>query len=159
MDARIGYLKRFLVALGKEILAAPVRPRAVVLVSAHWETAPGLRNFPAHFYDIKYPAARAPDAAKASGLLNAAEFNVADETERLDYGDFTIRLYLIKRGTGANARDPQGKNCAVSFATKTKGASTGLACVQWKRRTNRHWAFLITHCPSQSKLGKTGGEK
>ncbi|KAI9326265.1 hypothetical protein DFJ73DRAFT_172509 [Zopfochytrium polystomum] len=58
----------------------------------------------------------------------------------------------IKRGTGANARDPQGKNCAVSFATKTKSASTGLACVQWKRRTNRHWAFLITHCPSQVSM-------
>ncbi|KAI9328045.1 putative 4,5-DOPA dioxygenase extradiol [Zopfochytrium polystomum] len=102
---------QFLVALGKQILAAPVRPRAVVVVSAHWETAPELRvttnaqhsllydyyNFPAHFYDVKYPAAGAPDvAAKASGLLNAAGFKVADETERgLDHGAFTILLYLF----------------------------------------------------------------
>ncbi|KAI9326266.1 hypothetical protein DFJ73DRAFT_801384 [Zopfochytrium polystomum] len=59
-----------------------------------FKTSTTTRTSPRTSTTSSTPAARAPDAAKASGLLNAAGFNVADETERLDYGDFTIRLYL-----------------------------------------------------------------
>ncbi|KAJ1550209.1 hypothetical protein HK405_001147, partial [Cladochytrium tenue] len=103
---------RFLSKLGRRILQWPAaaRPRAVLIVSAHWETSPGLRvtsvqkhkllydyyGFPDSFYDIQYPADGEPEvAAEASRLLSAAGFAVANETKRgLDHGAFTPLLYL-----------------------------------------------------------------
>ena len=87
----------------------PEPPRAIVVISAHWET-PVLRvtsnqkpdliydyyGFPAHTYELKYPASG--DAALASRiveLLSAREFEVALDPHRgLDHGVF-IPFMLI----------------------------------------------------------------
>ncbi|KAJ1554055.1 hypothetical protein HK405_006136 [Cladochytrium tenue] len=105
---------RFLACLGRRILQAwpaAARPRAVLIVSAHWETSPDLRvtsvqkhkllydyyGFPDKFYNIKYPVDGEPEvAAETARLLAAAGFTVADETERgLDHGAFGPLLYMF----------------------------------------------------------------
>lgn len=79
------------------------RPQAVLVISAHWEApaftvntqaAPGLLydyyGFPAHTYELTYPAPGAPAlAAEVRGLVAAAGLPVAEENERgLDHGVF-----------------------------------------------------------------------
>lgn len=86
-----------------------VRPKAVLVISAHWETTlPTVHeaaahnlyfdyyNFPEHTYRLTYPAAGAPDvAARTRALLRAAGIETAGETERgLDHGVF-IPFLLI----------------------------------------------------------------
>lgn len=81
----------------------PARPKAILLVSAHWETdgfaftghaAPGLiydyYGFPPHTYELRYPAPGAPAlAARAAELLRAAGFKAAvDPDHGLDHGAF-----------------------------------------------------------------------
>ena len=81
----------------------PARPKAILLVSAHWETdgfaftghaSPGLifdyYGFPPHTYELRYPAPGAPDvAARAAGLLQAAGFKATVAPEHgLDHGAF-----------------------------------------------------------------------
>jgi aromatic ring-opening dioxygenase catalytic subunit (LigB family) len=81
----------------------PEPPRAILLVSGHWETqgfaftghnAPPLiydyYNFPPHTYEITYPVPGDPAlAASAAGLLTAAGFAAAIDRERgLDHGVF-----------------------------------------------------------------------
>ncbi|TZG26353.1 DODA-type extradiol aromatic ring-opening family dioxygenase [Sphingomonas montanisoli] len=79
------------------------KPRAILIVSGHWETR-GFRftgnarpplifdyyNFPPHTYQLTYPAPGDPDlAARAAGLLSAAGFDAAVDPERgLDHGVF-----------------------------------------------------------------------
>jgi len=81
----------------------PEAPKAILLVSAHWET-PGFAftggarpaliydyyNFPAHTYEIAYPAPGAPELAeRAAGLLRAADLQAAVDPEHgFDHGVF-----------------------------------------------------------------------
>ena len=79
------------------------RPRALLVVSAHWEakpttigatTAPPLvydfYGFPERFYEIQYASPGAPElAARVRGLLTGAGIAVAnDETRGLDHGTY-----------------------------------------------------------------------
>jgi 4,5-DOPA dioxygenase extradiol len=77
------------------------RPRAIVVISAHWETsiptvglAPRLETihdfsgFPRELYDIRYPASGCPEAAReVAAALQRAGIEVAfDERRGLDHG-------------------------------------------------------------------------
>lgn len=81
----------------------PQEPRAILIVSGHWETEgfaftgnphPDLiydyYGFPPHTYDLKYPAPGDPAlAAKAAELLTAAGLTArVDATRGLDHGVF-----------------------------------------------------------------------
>ena len=81
----------------------PARPRAILVVSGHWEaavptvnTAPrptllyDYYNFPEHTYRLTYPVPGAPElAAEVRRLLTAAGIRSAEETARgLDHGVF-----------------------------------------------------------------------
>jgi len=82
----------------------PERPKAILLVSGHWETRggfsftgaerPGLiydyYNFPPHTYELSYPVPGAPWLAeRAAGLLRDAGFSATvDPTRGLDHGVF-----------------------------------------------------------------------
>jgi 4,5-DOPA dioxygenase extradiol len=79
------------------------RPRAILMVSAHWESAPltigatrdgvplvyDFGGFPERYYHARYPASGSPDlAAQVRGLLSGAE-PVADQPDRgLDHGAY-----------------------------------------------------------------------
>jgi 4,5-DOPA dioxygenase extradiol len=81
----------------------PERPRAILLVSGHWEEEtitlhtgkhPGLlydyHGFPEHTYRLKWDAPGAPDVARrAAALLGSAGFEPREERERgWDHGVF-----------------------------------------------------------------------
>jgi aromatic ring-opening dioxygenase catalytic subunit (LigB family) len=81
----------------------PERPRAVLVISGHWEepaatvntaTQPSLLfdyyGFPEHTYHLTYPAAGSPElAARVRGLLAEAGIASAEDAERgLDHGVF-----------------------------------------------------------------------
>lgn len=83
--------------------AALPRPRAIVVVSAHWEARPlsigatrplpliyDFYNFPERFYRLSYPAPGAPEVAqRIRGLFAAASIACVDEPERgLDHGTY-----------------------------------------------------------------------
>ncbi|MFQ5995738.1 MAG: dioxygenase, partial [Acidiferrobacterales bacterium] len=89
--------RTFLAGLGK-ILA---RPRAVLCVSAHWETAHPILTgvaqpqtihdfygFPPALYEMRYPAPGDPELAReAAALLTDAGFEVEiDGSRGLDHG-------------------------------------------------------------------------
>lgn len=97
--------RAFLSGLGKDI----ARPRAIVAVSAHWETeAPQVSaakrpetihdfyGFPEALYRLKYPAAGAPDvAATIVQHLNSAGFAAKADPERgLDHGAWAPLLLM-----------------------------------------------------------------
>lgn len=81
----------------------PMRPRAILIVSGHWET-PGFMltanprppllfdyyGFPAHTYQLRYDAPGEPQVAqRAAQLLRDAGFSAALDTQRgLDHGVF-----------------------------------------------------------------------
>jgi 4,5-DOPA dioxygenase extradiol len=90
------------------------RPRALLMVSAHWETAhPALTEsaqpqtihdfygFPEPLYRLRYPAPGAPDvAARARGLLAAAGFEVERDASRgLDHGAWSPLLHMYPDAT------------------------------------------------------------
>jgi 4,5-DOPA dioxygenase extradiol len=79
------------------------RPRAIVVISAHWEAAPisigaveplpliyDFYGFPEKFYRLQYPAPGAPDVARRiRGLLAAARLAYVDEPAHgLDHGTY-----------------------------------------------------------------------
>jgi 4,5-DOPA dioxygenase extradiol len=79
------------------------RPRAIVVVSAHWEVRPlsigatrplpliyDFYNFPEKFYRLQYPSPGAPDVAqRIRELMAAAKIPCVDEPERgLDHGTY-----------------------------------------------------------------------
>ena len=90
--------RRFLQTLGKDL----PRPKAIVVVSAHWESMGGpavslaaqpetihdFGGFPAELFAIQYPAPGAPDTAeRAAALLEQAGFTVKRSAQRgLDHG-------------------------------------------------------------------------
>lgn len=101
-DPLAAYLRGAAAALGQ-------RPKAVLVVSAHWEepvvtvntgAAPPLLfdyyNFPPHTYQLKYPAPGAPAlAARVRGLLAEAGIATAEQPARgFDHGVFVPFLLL-----------------------------------------------------------------
>lgn len=89
--------------LASMIADLPERPRAMLVVSGHWEEPsftvhagerPGLLydygGFPPHTYNLAWPAPGAPDVAgRAAELLGAAGFPTGEERERgWDHGVF-----------------------------------------------------------------------
>jgi aromatic ring-opening dioxygenase catalytic subunit (LigB family) len=86
-----------------------VRPKAVLMVSGHWEEAefsissgaqPGMiydySGFPPHTYQIKYAAPGSPElAARVQQLLQAAGHKARLDPERgFDHGTFTVMQTL-----------------------------------------------------------------
>jgi 4,5-DOPA dioxygenase extradiol len=85
------------------------KPRAILMVSAHWESAPvrlgatrdgvplvyDFYGFPRRYYQTTYPAPAAPDlAARVRGLLESTE-PVAEQPERgLDHGAYVPLLVM-----------------------------------------------------------------
>ncbi|GAA3864786.1 class III extradiol ring-cleavage dioxygenase [Streptomyces sedi] len=86
------------------------RPKAVLMVSAHWEEAPlaigattsvpleyDFWGFPERYYQVRYPAPGAPElAADVRALLRSAGTPVADVPERgLDHGAYVplVEMY------------------------------------------------------------------
>lgn len=86
------------------------RPRAVLMVSAHWEEAPltlgatstvpltyDFWGFPQRYYDVEYPAPGAPElAADVRRLLHSPEYPVHDDPGRgLDHGAYVplVEMY------------------------------------------------------------------
>lgn len=87
----------------------PARPRAVLMISGHWETdafavmtspRPPMvydyYNFPPHTYDVTYPAPGAPDVAEqAARLIGDAGLPVRlDDTQGYDHGTFVPMAIL-----------------------------------------------------------------
>ena len=102
-DAMADYLRGLLAAL-------PERPKAILMISGHWETPnptlniapqPGLLfdydGFPAHTYRLTYPAEGAPWlAGRVTELLTAAGETVETDAARgWDHGVF-IPMMLIR---------------------------------------------------------------
>lgn len=86
------------------------RPKAVLIVSAHWESAPltvsatttvplfyDFYGFPQRYYDVKYPAPGAPDLADAVAKLIAGPgIPIHEDTTRgLDHGAYVplVEMY------------------------------------------------------------------
>ncbi len=86
------------------------RPKAVLMVSAHWESAPvtlsatrtvplvyDFSGFPEHYYRVTYPAPGAPElAARVRGLLGSPATPVHEAPERgLDHGAYVplVEMY------------------------------------------------------------------
>jgi 4,5-DOPA dioxygenase extradiol len=101
--------RRFLTGLGERIDAAYGRPSAILVASAHWETAtpevsaPAVNDtihdfggFPRALYEMRYPAPGAPGVAAAtSGLLRKAGFRATVDLERgLDHGAWVPLLLM-----------------------------------------------------------------
>lgn len=100
------HLREYLSGL---IAALPERPKAVLMVSAHWEEAlptvgsaaqPGMiydyYGFPADTYHLSYPAPGAPELAqRAKKLLTAAGIATAEDAERgYDHGVFVPMMII-----------------------------------------------------------------
>ena len=92
--------------------ALPERPKAILMVTAHWEepvptvsiaAAPGMLydyyGFPPHTYELKYPARGLPAlGARVRGLLQAAHLAVASDDRRgFDHGVFVPMLIIDPR--------------------------------------------------------------
>jgi 4,5-DOPA dioxygenase extradiol len=84
------------------------KPRAIVVVSAHWESAPltigatttvplvyDFYGFPAKYYTITYPSPGAPEVAQRIRRLLADVTPVAEDPDRgLDHGAFVPLLFM-----------------------------------------------------------------
>lgn len=78
------------------------RPRAILIISAHWEARPitlgatttaplvyDFSGFPERFYQVKYPSPGAPELAlRVSELLAATGTRVASSNRGLDHGAY-----------------------------------------------------------------------
>lgn len=90
--------------------ASMAKPKAILMVSAHWEEAPltlaatttvplvyDFGGFPEHYYHVKYAAPGAPElAAKVRKLLHSPETPVYSAPERgLDHGAYVplVEMY------------------------------------------------------------------
>ena len=84
------------------------RPRAILVVSAHWESAPltigatttvplvyDFYGFPQRYYEIAYPSPGAPDVANSVRRLLADLTPVAEDPRRgLDHGVYMALLFM-----------------------------------------------------------------
>ena len=84
------------------------RPKAILVVSAHWESAPvtigatttvplvyDFYGFPEHYYRIQYPSPGAPALAQRVRELLGGETPVKDDAARgLDHGAFVPLLFM-----------------------------------------------------------------
>lgn len=101
--------RAFLSRLGERIDAAYGRPSAILMASAHWETATpqvsapvvnetihDFGGFPAALYEMRYPAPPAPDVAAATvSLLRSAGIRATIDLERgLDHGAWVPLLLM-----------------------------------------------------------------
>lgn len=92
------------------IESLPERPKAILMVSGHWETPEvtvhvgdgqpltyDYSGFPAHTYQLQWPSHGAPDVARrAAALLNDAGFATAEETDRgWDHGVFIPMMVAV----------------------------------------------------------------
>ena len=92
------------------IASLPERPRAILMISGHWEApVPTIHvgerpellfdyyGFPEHTYRLRWDAAGAPDVARrAAGLLQAAGFATAEEARRgWDHGVFIPMMVAV----------------------------------------------------------------
>jgi aromatic ring-opening dioxygenase catalytic subunit (LigB family) len=92
------------------VASLPERPKAILLVSGHWEEAdvtlhvgerPELLydyyGFPEHTYHLKWDAPGAPDVGRrAAELLRGADFAVGEEAERgWDHGVFIPMKVMV----------------------------------------------------------------
>jgi len=92
----------------------PERPRAILVASAHWEervptlstsAAPSMiydyQGFPAHTYQLKYPAPGSPELAlRAQGLLKEAGLDAATDDRRgFDHGVFVPMMIIEPTAT------------------------------------------------------------
>jgi 4,5-DOPA dioxygenase extradiol len=98
-------------ALGGFAAELPRRPRAVLAVSAHWQTRGDVRatvqarpvtlhdfaGFPAELFEVQYPAPGEPAlAVRALDLAAAAGFATEEETVRgLDHGAWSVLRHLF----------------------------------------------------------------
>jgi 4,5-DOPA dioxygenase extradiol len=97
--------RHFIESLGREL----PRPRAILAISAHWETAKpavstadkpqtihDFQGFPQALYALRYPAPGAPElAARAVELLGAKGITVeTDATRGLDHGAWTPLILM-----------------------------------------------------------------
>ncbi len=95
------------------VASLPERPKAFVVISGHWEAknftvssnpAPGMlydyNGFPAHTYELSYPAKGEPEiASKISKLLTNAGISHETDTERgFDHGVFVPMLIVDPEG-------------------------------------------------------------
>jgi aromatic ring-opening dioxygenase catalytic subunit (LigB family) len=100
------HLKAYLAGL---LDGLPARPKAIVVISGHWEervptvstaAAPPMlfdyRGFPEHTYHLSYPAPGAPDLAeKLRTLVTGAGIDVATDSRRgFDHGVFVPFLIV-----------------------------------------------------------------
>ena len=98
--------------LGALVLGLPQRPRAVLMVSAHWEepvatlmTSPhppmlyDYYNFPASTYALQWPAPGATDLAPTvSTMLGRAGFEVRSDPNRgFDHGTFVPMMLALPK--------------------------------------------------------------
>ncbi len=96
--------------LAKVVADLPERPRAILMLSGHWEAPvatahvgerPALLfdyyGFPEHTYRLRWDAPGAPDVARAAtALLRAAGFATAEETARgWDHGVFVPMMVAV----------------------------------------------------------------
>lgn len=97
-------------ALKALVADLPALPRAVLLVTAHWEAvdftlssgaSPGMiydyGGFPPHTYQIQYPAPGAPDLAEqVQALLRAGGVQARlDDTRGYDHGTFVVMAEMF----------------------------------------------------------------
>lgn len=102
VGARYERLEASLLDMRRELAG---RPRAVLMVTAHWETEaftvtsaarPGMvydySGFPEHTYSIVYPAPGSPELAeRVQGLLRAGGLDCGRDAERgFDHGTFSL---------------------------------------------------------------------
>jgi len=91
------------------IASLPERPKAILVISGHWEETrptvstaakPGMLfdyyGFPEHTYRLSYPAPGAPDlAARAAALLGAQGIPAATTNHGLDHGAWVPMLLMF----------------------------------------------------------------
>jgi len=131
-----------LAAWGKQL----PRPRAILVVSAHWEQRPlaigatrplpliyDFYGFPERFYTLRYPAPGAPELAqRIRELAAAARIRCVDEPERgLDHGTYIPPALHVPRGRHPGAADlrcPASRRPSCSRSVARSRRCAGRAC-------------------------------